>query len=150
MAAELGLDEIRAATLDNVGTSRPASGDDPRGLAEVAEAIDVARAANAHFELCRAMGNLAAGGRGGEAASALACWPGVPWAVAGAAYARGDYVAAAEQCAALGAVTQEAYVRLAAARAGDLVQLEPALEFYRSVGAAWYLRQGESILAASA
>jgi hypothetical protein len=109
-----------------------------------------ARATNAHFELCRAMGNLAAGGRGGEAASALACWPGVPWAVAGAAYARGDYVAAAEQCAALGTVTQEAYVRLAAARAGDLVQLEPALEFYRSVGAAWYLRQGESILAASA
>jgi hypothetical protein len=45
---------------------------------------------------------------------------------------------------------QEAYDRLSAARAGDLDQLEPALEFYRSVGATWYLRQGESILAASA
>jgi hypothetical protein len=59
-------------------------------------------------------------------------------------------VAAAEQCAAIGAVTQEAYSRLAAARAGDLAQLEPALEFYRSVGATWYLRQGESLIPASA
>jgi hypothetical protein len=50
----------------------------------------------------------------------------------------------------MGAATQEAYSRLAAARAGDLTQLEPALEFYRSVGATWYLRQGESLIPASA
>ena len=93
---------------------------------------------------------LAAAGRGEEAAAVLEAWAGVPWAVAGAAYARGDYVAAAEQCAAMGAVAQEAYSRLAAARAGDLAQLEPALEFYRSVGAKWYLRQGESLIPASA
>ena len=81
---------------------------------------------------------------------ALENWAEVPWAAAGAAYARGDHVAAAEQCAAIGAVAQEAHSRLAAARAGDLAQLEPALEFYRSVGATWYLRQGESLIPASA
>jgi tetratricopeptide (TPR) repeat protein len=314
MAAQLGLDEIRAATLNNVGSSRGAAGERGKGMDEIAEAIDVARAANAHFEQCRAMGNLAAlywtggrlregwrlwmdaseeadrygqvsfarwfdgilvdkeyefglwdgaiaradaflaeveagsphylsgqvyvnrallrlgrgdadgaivdaeralelarragdpqivhqtnalsahvfwevgqtdraialadeflaaiqtersgdfsigfslvlawtlaaGGRGEEAASALEEWREIPWALAGAAYARGDYVAAAEQCAAIGAVTQEAYSRLAAARAGDLTQLERALEFYRSVGGTWYLRQGESLVAASA
>jgi ATP/maltotriose-dependent transcriptional regulator MalT len=93
---------------------------------------------------------LAAVGLGDEAAEALERHSNIPWAVAGAAYARGDYAGAADQCAAMGAATQEAYDRLAAARAGDLTQLEPALEFYRSVGATWYLRQGESILAASA
>ncbi len=93
---------------------------------------------------------LAAGGRGDEVAAALESWTDIPWAVAGATYARGGYVAAAEQCAAIGAVAQEAYSRLAAARAGDLAQLEPALEFYRSVGATWYLRQGESLISASA
>ena len=93
---------------------------------------------------------LVAAGRGEEAAAVLEAWAAVPWAVAGAAYARGDYVAAAEKCAAMGAVAQEAYSRLAAARAGDLAQLEPALEFYRSVGANWYLRQGESLIPASA
>ena len=314
MAAQLGLEEIRAATLNNVGSARGATDDRDRGLDEIAEAIEVARAANAHFEQCRAMGNLAAlywtagrlreawqlwvdageeaerygqsnfarwfggilvdkeyefgrwdeaivradaflreveagsphylsgqvyvvramlrlgrgdaggaasdaenalelsrragdpqivhqtnalaahvfwevgqndralpladdflaaiqaghsgdfsigfslvlawtlaaAGRGEEAAAALEEWAGVPWAVAGALYARGDYVAAAEQCAGMGAVAQEAYSRLAAARAGDLAQLEPALEFYRSVGANWYLRQGESLIPASA
>jgi class 3 adenylate cyclase/tetratricopeptide (TPR) repeat protein len=314
MAAELGLDEIRAAVLDNVGSSRAALGDDARGLEEVAEAIGVARGANAHFELCRATGNLAAlywtrgrlreawqlwvdageeatrygqasfarwftgvlvdkefefglweesltraksflaeveagsphylsgqvyanrailrlgrgdaegavadadralelarragdpqivyqtyafaahvlwevdqadraleladaflaairfehigdfsigfshvlswtlaaGGRGDEAASVFDRYAGVPWAAAAAAFCRGDHVAAAERCAEIEAVTQEAYARLAAARAGDLSQLDSALGFYRSVGATWYLRQGESILAASA
>jgi class 3 adenylate cyclase/tetratricopeptide (TPR) repeat protein len=314
MASQLGLDEIRAATLNNVGSSRAAAGDRPQGLAEIEQAIDLARAANAHFEQCRAMGNLAAlywtngrlreawqlwvdaseeavrygqltfarwfegilvdkeyefglwdeaiaradafladveagaphylsgqvyanrallrlgrgdldaaiedaerglelgrragdpqivnqtnafsahvfweagqtdralaladeflamiqtersgdfsigfslilawtlaaGGRGEETAAALEQWPDIPWALAGAAYARGDYVAAADRCAAIGAVTQEAYSRLAAARAGDLAQLEPALDFYRSVGGTWYLRQGEALVAASA
>jgi tetratricopeptide (TPR) repeat protein len=93
---------------------------------------------------------LAAAGRGEEAAVALENWAEVPWAAAGAAYARGDHVGAAEQCAAMGAVAQEAYSRLAAAGAGDLAQLEPALEFYRSVGATWYLRQGEALIPASA
>jgi class 3 adenylate cyclase/tetratricopeptide (TPR) repeat protein len=313
MATALGLDEIRAATLNNIGSARAATGD-LRGLDEIAEAIEVAREANAHFELCRAMGNLAAlrwklgqlrdayrlwadageearrygqsgfarwfegiladkelefgawdegaaradrflaaveagsphylaaqcyscrsalrlargdpdaavadveralelalkakdsqlvnqtraisahvllevgrkdeafaladeflaaiksgqsegfgitrahtlawtlvaAGRGEEAAEAFEQHADVPWAVAGAAYARGEYGAAADLSASMGATLHEAYDRLAAARAGDIDQLEPALRFYRSVGATWYLRQGESILAASA
>ena len=50
----------------------------------------------------------------------------------------------------IGALASEAYCRLSAARAGDLTQLEPALAFYRSVGATRYVREGESLLAASA
>lgn len=55
-------------------------------------------------------------------------------------------------------MTGEAYARLRAA--GQLVrkglrskadqQLQKALAFYRSVGAARYIREGESLLAASA
>jgi tetratricopeptide (TPR) repeat protein len=70
MASQLGLDEIKAATLNNVGVSRTAAGND-EGVAQIAEAIEVARAANAPFELVRAMGNLAVmywiAGRLGEA-----------------------------------------------------------------------------------
>jgi hypothetical protein len=50
----------------------------------------------------------------------------------------------------MGAVASEAYCRLEAARAGDLTQLEPALAFYRSVKATRYLREGETLIAASA
>jgi tetratricopeptide (TPR) repeat protein len=322
MASELGLEDIRAATLNNVGSSRGARAlGDEQGLGQLAEAIEVARAANAPFELCRAMGNLAAlhwrrgrlaeaealwresleeserygqkglarwdvgvlvnvalqlgrwdealagadaflaeteagsphylaaqvygnraqirlargdvdgalgdaerglelarrakdpqllcqvladaahvfretgsleravtlaqevvdeieagksigfgavsahvlawmlsaSGRGPELAALLAELPDA-WARAGALFARGDPRGAAEICAEMGAATQEAYARLAAARL--LVeqgrrseadqQLNRALAFYRSVGASWYLRQGESLLAASA
>ncbi len=320
MARQLGLDEIRAATLNNVGSARARSGG-AEGLAQLAEAIEVARAANAPFELCRAMGNLAAqyweggrlreaaalwreshqegekygqrgfvrwdrgvltnvnhelghwdeaiagadafiaeveagsphylaaecywvraairhargdvegaledgdrslelarrakdpqmvyqalavtaqviheaggpergaalakefadaidageslgfgivgahrvswtlvaAGRGAELAAALARHK-APWAHAGAAFARGEPAKAAEICAEIGAVTQEAYARLAAARmlvdegrrAEADEQLHRALAFYRSVGATRYVLEGESLLAASA
>jgi tetratricopeptide (TPR) repeat protein len=59
MAEELGLDETRAAALNNIGTSRASLGD-ARGLEELEQAIEVAHAALASFELCRAKGNLAA------------------------------------------------------------------------------------------
>jgi hypothetical protein len=57
MAEELGLDEIRAGALNNVGTARSVTGDDG-GLDDLAEAIRIA-GANAPFELTRAKGNLA-------------------------------------------------------------------------------------------
>jgi class 3 adenylate cyclase len=82
----------------------------------------------------------------------------VPWAQAASAFAAGDPVEAAQICSAIGAQTEEAYARLSAARmllgqgrrAEADAQLRPALEFYRSVGAAHYIRQGESLMAASA
>ena len=321
MASQLGLDEIRAATLNNLGVSRSEAGDD-EGVAQIAEAIDVARAANATFEMVRAMGNLAvmywiagrlheahalvresltecerygqrgferwdrgilvqreyelglwdgaivaaddflaeveagsphylaaetyavrasirvgrgevdgpesdiahalelarrakdpqllyqtlgyaahvlrqtgdveratelareflseiksgkglgfsvtgahvlawtlvASGTGAELPAGLEPFQGIPWVRAGIAFADGNPVQAADICAEIGALTQEAYARLAAAcllveqgrRAEADEQLHRALGFYRSVGAARYVREGEALLAASA
>lgn len=100
----------------------------------------------------------AAIGRGPELAEALLPYADVPWARAGIAFAEGRPAEAADVCAEMGAVTDEAYARLAAARAfaaeGNRVQadaqLRPALAFYRSVGATRYVREAESLLAASA
>jgi class 3 adenylate cyclase/tetratricopeptide (TPR) repeat protein len=90
-------------------------------------------------------------GRGEECAAALERYPGTnPWVRVGIAFGRGDPIEAAELCAAMGAASSEAFCRLSAARAGELPQLEPALAFYRSVAAARYVREGESLLAASA
>jgi class 3 adenylate cyclase/tetratricopeptide (TPR) repeat protein len=101
---------------------------------------------------------LAAAGRGAELAAAVEPLQRLPWAQAAAAFGRGDPVRAAGICAAMGAVTQEAYAGLAAARmlvdqgrrAEADEQLHRALAFYRSVGATRYVRQGEALLAASA
>jgi len=70
----------------------------------------------------------------------------------------GSFVDAAERLAEAGMRTEEAYARLRAAeslaregrRAEAQAQLEPALAFYRSVGAAAYVRRAEKLLAASA
>jgi len=96
-------------------------------------------------------------GRGDEIAAVLAEQT-APVAQAAFAFAEGDPVRAAEIFGGIGAVTEEAYTRLAAARM--LVaegrrseadgQLQRALAFYRSVGATRYVREGESLLAASA
>ncbi len=93
---------------------------------------------------------LAPCGRGAEVVEAVAGLGDIPWARAAAAFGRGEPVAAAEILAGIGAVSSEAFCRLAAARAGDLDQLEPALAFYRSVAATRYVREAESLLAASA
>jgi tetratricopeptide (TPR) repeat protein len=82
----------------------------------------------------------------------------VPWVHAAAAFASGDMEQAADICGAMGAVSEEARDRLWLAealvkqnrRAEADVQLQRALAFYRSVGAARYIRQGEALLAASA
>ena len=89
-------------------------------------------------------------GRGEECAAALDHYARIPWARIGIAFGRGDPTQAAELCAEIGAFASEAYCRLSAARGGDLGQLERALAFYRSVGATRYVREGESLLAASA
>jgi tetratricopeptide (TPR) repeat protein len=81
-----------------------------------------------------------------------------PWLKAVEAYAAGDFVRAGEVYEEIGAFPHEAYARLRAARAlveegrrpeADL-QLERALSFFRQAGATAYVREGETLLAASA
>lgn len=89
-------------------------------------------------------------GRGDEAVAVLERASETPWIEAGIAFARGEPVAAAEILTGIGALASAAYCRLSAARRGDLAQLEPALAFYRSVGATRFVEEGELLLAASA
>jgi tetratricopeptide (TPR) repeat protein len=101
---------------------------------------------------------VAGSDRADELAGAIGSDASFPWARAALAYLRGDVVAAADVCGAMGAVTEEAHDRLAAAkllaadghRAEADEQLYRALAFYRSVGASRYVREGEALLAASA
>jgi hypothetical protein len=76
------------------------------------------------------------------------------WADAGDLIAHGEIAAAAELLGEKGLHTEEAYARLRVAEtlagAERAAQLEPALAFYRSVGAGWYVRRAEALLAASA
>jgi len=100
---------------------------------------------------------LARLGRGEELAAALRPF-GAPWAHAAIAFCEGNPLEAAEILAEIGAVTDEAYARLTASRilveqgrrAEADAQLRRALAFYGAVGASRYLREGESLLAASA
>jgi len=63
------------------------------------------------------------------------------------AIAGGDFHAAAEALEKIGDRAHEAYCRL---RSGTDADVRRALEFYRSVGAARYMREGEALLARSA
>jgi hypothetical protein len=82
----------------------------------------------------------------------------IPWVHAAVAFASGDLRLAADICCEMGAVTEEARDRLWLAeslieqnhRAEADVELQPALAFYRSVGATRYIRQAQALLAASA
>jgi hypothetical protein len=69
------------------------------------------------------------------------------WLEAGCAFARREYVRAAELFSAIGSRPSEAYARLSS---GEPAQVQLALEFYRSVGAAHFVRQAEALLPASA
>jgi hypothetical protein len=97
-------------------------------------------------------------GRGRELVAALPDDEHFPWVRAAIAFAEEDPIRAADICDRMGAVTEEAYARLSAARvlartgrrAEADAQLRPALAFYRAVGAARYVREGEALLAASA
>jgi class 3 adenylate cyclase/tetratricopeptide (TPR) repeat protein len=81
-----------------------------------------------------------------------------PWLHAARAVAAGDFVRAADLFVEMGASMQEAFYRLRAAealvaegrRAEADQQLRQALAFYRSVGAARFVREGEALLAATA
>jgi hypothetical protein len=80
------------------------------------------------------------------------------WLDAARAYAAGAFEEAADIFGGMGAIPDESYVRLRGAealvnagwRAEADVQLQRALAFYRSVGATAYIREAESLLAASA
>ena len=100
---------------------------------------------------------LSALGRGQELRDSLLDSE-LPWARAAVSFAAGDLQQAADICAAMGAVTEEARVRLWLAetlvsqnrRAEAEVHLQRALVFYRSVAATRYIAEGETLLAASA
>jgi tetratricopeptide (TPR) repeat protein len=70
-----------------------------------------------------------------------------PWADAARAFTTGDYIGAADLYARIGSLSDEGDARL---RSGEEDQVSRALEFYRSVGATRYIREGEALLAASA
>jgi len=97
-------------------------------------------------------------GRGEEYVSLVDARPDLPWARAAAAICSGEFVQAAEELGRIGYRPGEAYARLRAARklveegrrAEADAELRRALAFWREVGAARYVREGEALLAASA
>ena len=90
--------------------------------------------------------------------AARASAPASPWLDAASAIVKGDFARGVELVTHLEAPTIEAYTRLRAAEAMTAAgnhtdargHLEPALAFYRSVGATRYIREAESLLATSA
>jgi class 3 adenylate cyclase/tetratricopeptide (TPR) repeat protein len=70
-----------------------------------------------------------------------------PWIEAGDAVCKGDFARAAEVYAQMGSSPDEANARRLS---GEDTQVRRALDFYRSVGATRYVREAESLLAASA
>jgi hypothetical protein len=97
-------------------------------------------------------------GRGAELLSALESAPSTPWLEAARTIAGGDVARSVEVVARIGARPVEAYARLRAAeelsRTGRLAEvydlLEPALAFFRRVGATRSLAQADKSLAGAA
>ena len=95
---------------------------------------------------------LAAFGRGAELAEASADAPATRWLEAAIAYGSGEPLHAAELCAAIGALPDEAYMRTAAAadlaarsrEAEAAAELSRALDFYQRVDAAAYLERART------
>jgi hypothetical protein len=58
MAEELGLDQIRAHALNNIGSSRVAAGD-PEGLDDIRESIAIGTRLNSVADMIRGHNNLA-------------------------------------------------------------------------------------------
>jgi hypothetical protein len=89
----------------------------------------------------------------GRQADWLTAEPGMrrtPWAAAGTAAARGDFVRAADMYEEIGANVSAAWARLLAAERGDLSQLEPARAFFEKLDAKPFLERCDAVLAASA
>jgi tetratricopeptide (TPR) repeat protein len=97
-------------------------------------------------------------GRSDELVAALAGGPETSWIAAARAFVSREFERAADILAEIGSLPDEAYARL---RAGEALlaegrriegsaELDRALSFYRSVGAAAYVRRGDAVLAASA
>jgi tetratricopeptide (TPR) repeat protein len=97
-------------------------------------------------------------GLGDELTGALARHVATRWFEVVRAYVAGDFAAAAEILVQTGSKPEEAEARLRAAerlvaegrRAEADEQLRQAIDFYRSVRATRYIREGEALLAASA
>jgi DNA-binding SARP family transcriptional activator len=95
-------------------------------------------------------------GREAEFLSVLELAPSTPWHEAARAIADGDFTHSVELVARIGAPSVDAYARLRAAQeltrvgrvSGAHDHLEPALDFFRKVGAARYLALAEALLAA--
>ncbi len=86
-------------------------------------------------------------GRNEELAAWVPTLNAAAWQAPVEAIAGGDFHAAAEALEKIGDRAHEAYCRL---RSGTDADVRRALEFYRSVGAARYVREGEALLARSA
>lgn len=79
----------------------------------------------------------------------------VPWVHAARAFVAGDFRHAADTCRAMGAQAEEARDRLWLAKSllaqhrhvEAETELQRALDFYRSVGASRYIREGEAMRA---
>ena len=82
----------------------------------------------------------------GELTAALDAHAETPWTTVARMYASGDFAGAAEVLHGTGSKPDEAEARL---HAGTEEQLEQALEFYRSVGATRFVREGEALLASA-
>jgi hypothetical protein len=86
-------------------------------------------------------------GSGERFLKVLADAPATPWRKAAGAIARGEPVQAVEIFDRIGAKPEAAYSRL---RSREPADVERALEFYRSVGAARYVHEAEELLAKTA
>jgi hypothetical protein len=99
---------------------------------------------------------LAGLGRGYELAEAAEALQSTRWLEAATAYVAGEPAEAADLCAEIGALPEEAYARLEAAGAALTAgrrseaedQLGRALDFFRRVAAASYCRHAETLLVA--
>jgi hypothetical protein len=97
-------------------------------------------------------------GREGELLEVVSQAGPTPWLEAATAYLEDDFPGAAEIYGEIGSLPDEGFARLRAAeaflddgrRAEADAQLEPALAFWRSVGATAHVREGEALLAESA
>jgi len=116
--------------------------DEARSVAEDALEPAIGAVADGCVVLALYAGRL---GLGHAVRTLLAAAPTTMWTEVGCAIVDGQLLRAADRLAKSGDLTYAADVRLEAARRGALDQLEPALAFFRSVGATRYVREAEAL-----